>query len=62
MVAYLCAILCSVIGVRGNIQKQWSDYELKALYTKKIEKCLGINPWVNKEQQRNPTQETIQLI
>jgi hypothetical protein len=29
---------------------------------KKIQKCLGINPWVNKEQQRDPTQETIQLI
>jgi hypothetical protein len=28
----------------------------------KIEKCLRINYCVNKEQQRDPTQETIQLI
>jgi hypothetical protein len=27
------------------------------------EKCLGIYPWVNKEQQqKDPTQETTQLI
>jgi hypothetical protein len=29
---------------------------------KKIEMCLGIYPWVKKEQQRDPTQETTQLI
>jgi hypothetical protein len=29
---------------------------------KKIEKCLGINPWVNKEQQRDLAQETIQTL
>ncbi len=29
---------------------------------KKFEKCLGINPWVNMEQQRDPTQKTTQLI
>jgi len=29
---------------------------------KKFKKCLGINPWVNKEQQKDLTQETIQLI
>jgi hypothetical protein len=27
-----------------------------------FEKCLGINPWVNIEQQRDPTHETTQLI
>jgi hypothetical protein len=27
----------------------------------KIEKCLGINPWVNKKQQRNPTHEIIRF-
>jgi hypothetical protein len=26
---------------------------------KKIEKCLGINPWVNMEQQRDPTQKKL---
>jgi hypothetical protein len=29
---------------------------------KKVEKCLGINPWVNIGQQRDPTHETTQLI
>ncbi len=29
---------------------------------KKFEKCLKINPWVNKDQQRDPTQEPTQLI
>ncbi len=50
MTTYLCVILCLVIGVQGNIQKQWGDYELEAL-SQKIEKCVGINPWLNKEQQ-----------
>jgi len=62
MATYLFAILCLVIGIQGNIQKQWGDCELKALCTNFFEKCLEINPWVNKEQQRDPTQETTQLI
>ncbi len=34
--AYLCAILCLVIGVQGNIQKRWSDCEsMEALCTKR---------------------------
>jgi hypothetical protein len=27
-----------------------------------FEKCLGINPWVNREQQKDPTHEKTQLI
>lgn len=55
MVAYLCAILCSIINIQGNISKQWTDNELKALCYKNIEKCLRIMSWVNKEEQRDPT-------
>ncbi len=54
MNAYLCAILCLVIGVEGNIQKQWGDYELEVLCTNFFENYLGINPWVYKKQQKKP--------
>ncbi len=35
MVAYLCAILCLVINIQGNIQKQWTDSVLE-VYVKKM--------------------------
>jgi hypothetical protein len=36
MVAYLCAILCLVMGIQGNIQKQWGACEFEALCTQKL--------------------------
>jgi hypothetical protein len=53
MIAYLCANLCSVIGVQGNTKNNKVTVNWR-FYAKKLEKCLEINPWVNKEQQRNP--------
>jgi hypothetical protein len=36
MVSYLFAILCPIIGIQDNIQKQLGDCELEALHTKNL--------------------------
>jgi hypothetical protein len=36
MTIYLRLIFCSMIGVQGNTQKQWGNYELEALCTKNL--------------------------